>query len=274
MSYTKLFASIVNSTIWTEDDKTRIVWITMLALADKHGEISASVPGLARAAGVEVPDCEAALEKFLSPDKYSRTKDDEGRRIEVIDGGWSLLNHGKYRAMASKDEAKAKNAARQQKFRDRERRNASVTDSNAHVADSNANVTQDRDIAEAEAENTPQPPKGGFVIGIEKLPKPSERSLDQTQLRLNALFNRKPTTKWSEKMLKGFQSIEFEEDDLATVEAHYAFDGEMPDKFQTRSSLETLLNNWQKDVDKARSWLKQSKANAPTGRKLSNDGGY
>jgi len=150
MSYTKLFRSIVDSTIWAEDDKTRIVWITMLAMADQHGEISASVPGLARAAGVEVPDCEAALEKFLSPDKYSRTTDDEGRRIEVIDGGWSVLNHAKYRDRASKDDAKAKNAERQQRFRDRKKRNAPVTDSHAPV-------TQDRDIAEAEAEAERKP---------------------------------------------------------------------------------------------------------------------
>ncbi len=34
MAYTKLFHSIVTSTIWRETDPTRIVWITMLALAE------------------------------------------------------------------------------------------------------------------------------------------------------------------------------------------------------------------------------------------------
>lgn len=83
--YTKLFNSIVTSTIWTEDDKTRIVWITMLAIADKNGEVQGSIPGLARIAGVAVDDCRIAIGKFLSPDLDSRTKDDEGRRIEEID---------------------------------------------------------------------------------------------------------------------------------------------------------------------------------------------
>ncbi len=122
-SYTKLFNSIVTSTIWSEDDRTRIVWITMLAIADKNGEVQASVPGLARVAGVPAEACRKAIEKFLSPDPDSRTLDEEGRRIEVIDGGWSLLNHAKYRRMASIDEQKEKTAERQRRFRDRKSRN-------------------------------------------------------------------------------------------------------------------------------------------------------
>jgi len=106
MAYTKLFSSIVTSTIWTEDANTCKIWVTMLAISDKHGEVHASIPGLAQIAGMSLPDTEAAISKFLSPDKYSRTSDDEGRRIEKIDGGWILLNHAKYRAMASKDESK------------------------------------------------------------------------------------------------------------------------------------------------------------------------
>ena len=153
MSYIKLFSSLVTSTIWMEDDKTRIVWITMLAVADKNGEIQASIPGLARIAGVPVPDVEVAIQKFLDPDEHSRTPDDEGRRIEKIDGGWSLLNHAKYRLMASKDESKTSNAERQRRHRERQKRNGRVTLSNASVTPNNATVTHDRDIAEAEAEN-------------------------------------------------------------------------------------------------------------------------
>ena len=41
--FTKLFNTIVTSTIWQEDDKTRIVWITMLAIADASGIVGASI---------------------------------------------------------------------------------------------------------------------------------------------------------------------------------------------------------------------------------------
>ena len=67
------------------------------------------------------------MKKLLSPDKHSRTKDMEGRRIVEMPGGWELVNHAKYRAMASKEDEKQKNAARQKRWRDRKKNNASVT---------------------------------------------------------------------------------------------------------------------------------------------------
>jgi hypothetical protein len=148
-NYTKLFNSIITSTIWSEDDKTRIIWITMLAMSDKNGEVHASIPGLARVSGMSIQEAEISIEKLLSPDIHSRTPDNEGRRIAKIDGGWELLNHAKYRAMASKEDAKAATAERVKRHRSR---NAAVTQCNAAVTDGNAALTQERDIAEAEAE--------------------------------------------------------------------------------------------------------------------------
>lgn len=162
MSYTKLFKSIVTSTIWTEDSDTCKVWVTMLAIANKHGEVEASVPGLAQISGVPLAAVEAAIAKFLAPDKYSRTPDDEGRRIEEIDGGWSLLNHAKYREMASREEEQSANAKRQARFREKKARNAKVTNSNGKVTDingkvtrSNGAVTENLYIAEADTDTDP-----------------------------------------------------------------------------------------------------------------------
>ncbi len=102
--FTKLFNTIVTSTIWQEDDKTRIVWITMLAISDPYGIVSASIPGLASVANVSVDETRNAVKNLLSPDPDSRTKDYEGRRIEEIDGGWRILNYVKYRKMLSEAE--------------------------------------------------------------------------------------------------------------------------------------------------------------------------
>lgn len=96
-TFTKLFSSITESTIWCEPAATRLTWITMLAMADRHGRVWASIPGLANRARVTVSEVESALRTFLSPDPYSRTPDNEGRRVIDIDGGWQLLNHAKYR---------------------------------------------------------------------------------------------------------------------------------------------------------------------------------
>lgn len=101
--FTKLFGSIVTSTVWQEPHTTVRVWITMMAESDQNGCVYAAVPGLAHLAKVTIPECEAALDTFLSPDPYSRTPDHEGRRIEKIDGGWRLLNHAKYRGMMTRE---------------------------------------------------------------------------------------------------------------------------------------------------------------------------
>jgi hypothetical protein len=76
----------------------------MLAMADDRSEVRSSIPGLARASGVSIEECEDALKCFLSPDPYSRSQEHEGRRIEEVDGGWKLLNGDKYRAMRSAEE--------------------------------------------------------------------------------------------------------------------------------------------------------------------------
>jgi hypothetical protein len=151
VTYTKLFSSIITSTVWSEDHETRIVWITMLAMADKNGEVQGSVPGLARVAAVSLDGCRAAIKKFLSPDEDSRTQLDEGRRIEEIDGGWHLLNYGKYREMASKEEQVAKATARTQRYRERQKRNLSTGGDGAVYADSTL-VHGLATEAEAEAE--------------------------------------------------------------------------------------------------------------------------
>ena len=106
MSYTKLFTEIIHSTIWTSSLTDKVVWITMLAMADDRGQCRASVPGLARIAGVSREECLIALNSFLKPDIDSRSQEYEGRRIKEIDGGWLLINHAKYRQLRSAEERK------------------------------------------------------------------------------------------------------------------------------------------------------------------------
>lgn len=153
--YTKLFGSIVASTIWREDDKTRIVWVTMLAMANKYGDVEAAVPGLADLARVSIADVEKALETLQKPDKHSRTKDYEGRRIEAVDGGWHILNHAKYRDKMSKDERRNYLARKQAERRARLKAEACrVNNESTNVAigqQASTPVNVGRDIAEADS---------------------------------------------------------------------------------------------------------------------------
>jgi hypothetical protein len=102
--YTKLFSSIIASTIWREDNDTRIVWITMLAMADRYGIVEASIPGLSDMARVDVDGTRRSILKLMSPDPDSRSNEYEGRRIEKVEGGWLILNHGRYREKLNEDD--------------------------------------------------------------------------------------------------------------------------------------------------------------------------
>ncbi len=102
--YTKLFGTIVASTVWNEDHPTRIVWITLLALSDRDGYVAGSIPGLATLARVSVEDCKRALDKLQQPDEYSRSPEHHGRRIEAVAGGWFILNRAKYRNLCWEDD--------------------------------------------------------------------------------------------------------------------------------------------------------------------------
>jgi len=117
MGYSKLFSEIVMSTIWREPNHVRIVWITMLALKDRFHCVNASIPGLADAAKVSIAECEEALRILLSPDPYSRTVENEGRRIKKVEGGWAVLNGEKYRNKMSLDERREYQRIKQREYR-------------------------------------------------------------------------------------------------------------------------------------------------------------
>lgn len=125
MSYAKAASSMLTSTIWMEDDHTRIVWFALLLMKDKNGEVQASIPGLANVARVPIQSARNAISLLLAPDPDSRTKDYEGRRIAEIDGGWLILNHKKYRDLDSDEDRREKAAERQRRFR--EMKSKSVT---------------------------------------------------------------------------------------------------------------------------------------------------
>jgi hypothetical protein len=117
--YVKLFASILDSSIWSEDYPTRLVWITLLAMADAEGIVKASVSGVARRAAVTRAEAEAAVQTLLSPDKDRPDQPHDGRRLELVDGGWRVLNYEKYREIRTQQQLR--DAMRQRKHREASR---------------------------------------------------------------------------------------------------------------------------------------------------------
>lgn len=134
----------------------------MLAMADRHGRVWASVPGLANRARVPLEDAKLAIATFLGPDEYSRTPDNEGRRIEPIDGGWRLLNHEKYRSI--RDEETTKEAKRTYI----NKRRAAEREAKSSTVDPVSNtVERSRDNAEADTD-THSVPIGTDASSVEQ----------------------------------------------------------------------------------------------------------
>lgn len=133
-SFVKLYGSILGSSVWSESLPTRIVWITMLALADERGKVEASVSGLARIANVTRAQCENALERLTAPDPDSKSPEFEGRRIEKVSGGWMILNYLAYRDLRSpRQVAEAERKARWRKGKSGTGTGQNGTETGQHV---------------------------------------------------------------------------------------------------------------------------------------------
>ncbi len=128
--FTKLSGSLTSSSIWNEADAVRIVFITMLSLADADGIVRGSVGGLAHLARKSKAETEEALRVLSSPDSDSSRLDAEGRRIVAVPGGWRLVNHAFYRELGMSEETKAywREKKRQQRERVKDSRGQSGKD--------------------------------------------------------------------------------------------------------------------------------------------------
>jgi hypothetical protein len=162
--FVKIYGKILDSSVWSESHATRIVWITMLAMADANGFVEASVGGLARRAQVLRDECEAALKVLQSPDPDDKSGVEEGRRIKPCPRGWLITNHGHYRDLRTNKQVKT--AERVRRFRERVTRNA-VTLGNAlkpPEAEANTNLRSAPTPAPARAHKpAAQPPKASRV---------------------------------------------------------------------------------------------------------------
>jgi hypothetical protein len=176
--FTKLFSGLVHSTVWREEMHVKVVWITMLALADRNGHVLASMPGLADASRVSLDQCEEALRKLSSPDKHSRTKEHEGRRIKEIDGGWALYNYIKYRNLRDDENRRQQLREAQGRYRQKHGHVIKVSRGNPKSAQAEA---------EAEAEERKEEPPA--LPPADRTERAIRQSTDALRTRLYALVS-------------------------------------------------------------------------------------
>lgn len=151
--FVKLYGSILDSSVWGESKDVRLVWVTLLAMADPEGYVEASLPGLARRANVSIEECEAALAVLSAPDVHSKSQEHDGRRVEKVPRGWFVLNYQEYREMRTRSQSDA--ARRKREQRERERGHGGVTAGDSHE-ESRKDVTV-TDVTDASTSTSTSP---------------------------------------------------------------------------------------------------------------------
>ncbi len=123
MMYSKLFSSLVHSSLWCQPDHIRLLFITLLALSDRDGIIYGSRAGLERAACIDPDAClnRDPWKELMEPDSNSsdllRNPDNEGRRIEEIPGGFKIINYTYYRGLRDAEDRRIQNQEAQRRHR-------------------------------------------------------------------------------------------------------------------------------------------------------------
>lgn len=111
MAYAKLDHNFSGSSIWWHGLEMAGFWALLLSLCDSDGIIRDSIPALAATARTTPERITALLTILESPDEYSRTPDNDGRRIAICRSPWGIriLNYIQY---VEKDHTAASRQAR------------------------------------------------------------------------------------------------------------------------------------------------------------------
>ena len=109
--YAKIFTQIFDSSI-AENYTARHVFEDLLKLADKTGVVDMTAEAIARRTNApSIKMIKDALGYLSRPDKASRSKSDDGRRIKLVDSrrdwGWIIVNYEHYRAIQDEEARRA-----------------------------------------------------------------------------------------------------------------------------------------------------------------------
>ena len=85
--------NITNTSVWCgEGAETKIALVTMYAMANKSGQVIASVQEIAKAARIPESEVAKAITRFCAPDRDNiNSANIDGRIIEEIPGGWQII---------------------------------------------------------------------------------------------------------------------------------------------------------------------------------------
>lgn len=154
--YGKIFDSIYDGTL-TEDWRALITFQQFIVLCDADGTLDMTPEAISRRTSIPLEHIKAGIEILENVDPYSRTPDDDGRRIVRLDDhrpwGWYIVNHNKYKHMQDADTVRAQNRERKRRQRakalpvtDCHEESQNVTDGHAPSLHTDTNTNTNKNI--------------------------------------------------------------------------------------------------------------------------------
>ena len=119
--YGKIFESIYDGSLACGDWKALITFQQLIILADQDGVVDMTDIAIHRRTTIPLEIIQKGIEELLKPDPHSRSKDEDGRRLILLDSerdwGWVIVNYEHYRKLASAAERREQNRQSQQRSR-------------------------------------------------------------------------------------------------------------------------------------------------------------
>ncbi len=152
--YGKIFESIYTGTLYGQWEAI-VTFQQMIVLADEDGTVDYTPPALAAKTSIPLEIIEKGIASLMEPDKYSRSPDEDGRRIVLLDEdrpwGWRLVNYEHYRNVASREEKKRKDRERVAEKRNKNKGVASCRNE-SHTVANVAHTDTDTDTEKIDAQ--------------------------------------------------------------------------------------------------------------------------
>ena len=119
--YGKIFTMIYEGTLYGKWEAL-VTFQQLIVLCDADGIVDMTPHAISARTSIPLKIINKGLEILANPDPYSRSPDQDGRRIELIDAhrpwGWHIVNHAKYQQMQDADMVRIQTRERVRKHRE------------------------------------------------------------------------------------------------------------------------------------------------------------
>lgn len=152
--YAKVFTSMWDGSLYGKLEASAVL-MACVTLCNAQGVLDMTPEAISGRTGWPIEFVRQGIHDLQQPDPRSRTPDDEGRRLALLDEhrdwGWVIVNYEKYRTLSDPDTIKEQNKIRARKYR--ERRHApsrSVTQGNDQSRHAEAEALSIKNTVESE----------------------------------------------------------------------------------------------------------------------------